>query len=98
MGGDDARLGCAASTVASLTLRRPSASQSSAAAARQVLLDVFSRLPLPAAAPGELCSGRLDLDVPAGRRKLVVSADALTAEGLRDRDSLKFTCAPAATP
>jgi len=27
-----------------------------------------------------------------------VSADALTAEGLRDRDSLKLTCAPAATP
>jgi len=96
VGGDDARLDCAASAVASLALRRPTASQSgAAAAARQVLLDVFGRVPLPTAAPGELCSGRLDLDVPAGRRRLVVSADAFTTEGVRDRDSLKLTCVPA---
>ncbi len=95
VGGDDPRLGCAASAVASLGLRRPSASQTAAAAARQVLLDVFGRLPLPTAAPGEQCSGRLDLDVLAGRKRLVVSADAFTTEGLRDRDSIKLSCVPA---
>ena len=89
------RLGCAASAVASLGLRRPSASQTAAAAARQVSLDAFGRLPLPTAAPGEACSGRVDLDVPAGRKRLVVSADAFTTEGLRDRDSIKLTCVPA---
>ncbi len=78
VGGDDPRLGCAASAVASLGLRRPSASQTAAAAARQASLDAFGRLPLPTAAPGEACSGRVDLDVPAGRKRLVVSADAFT--------------------
>ena len=94
VGGDDPRLGCAASAVASLGLRRPSASQTAAAAARQALLDAFGRLPLPTAAPGEACSGRVDLDVPAGRKRLVVSADAFTTEGVRDRDSIKLTCIP----
>jgi hypothetical protein len=47
------------------------------------------------AVPGEVCIGRVDVDVPAGRKRLVVSADASTADGLRDRDSLKLTCAPA---
>src|SRR5439155_27328055 len=62
VGGDDARLGCAASAVASLALRRPSASQSGApAAARQALLDAFGRLPLPTPAPGEVCSRRVAL-------------------------------------
>ena len=84
--------------MASLALRRPTASQSGAAAARQALLDAFGRLPLPTAAPGEVCSGRVDVDVPAGRKRLVVSADATTTDGLRDRDSLKLSCVPAATP
>jgi cysteine-rich repeat protein len=96
VGGDDTRLGCAASTVASVSLVRPSAKQTgSAAVARQALLGALGRLPLPTPGTGEVCSERIDLDVPAGKAKLVVSADATTADGVRDRDTLKLTCAPA---
>jgi cysteine-rich repeat protein len=96
VGGDDTRLGCAASTVASVSLVRPSVKQTgSAAVARQALLGAFGRLPLPTPGTGEVCSERIDLDVPAGKAKLVVSADATTADGVRDRDTLKLTCAPA---
>jgi len=98
VGGDDARLGCAASAVASLGLVRPSASQSGPAArARQALLGAFGRLPLPTAGTAEVCTERIDLDVPAGRSKLLVSAEAATVDGVRDRDTLKLTCAPAGT-
>src|SRR6266849_1857649 len=96
VGGDDTRLGCAASAVASVGLVRPNAKQTgSAAVARQALLGALGRLPLPTPGAGEVCSERIDLDVPAGKAKLVVSADATTADGVRDRDTLKLTCAPA---
>jgi cysteine-rich repeat protein len=96
VGGDDARLGCAASAIASVALVKPSAKQTSAAAARAALLAGLAGIPLPAG-PGELCSGRIDVSVPAGRSKLGVKSETRTAAGGRDRDALRFTCAPAGT-
>jgi len=98
LGGDDARLGCAANAVASVALQRPNAKATGpAAVARQALLDAFTRLPLPTPGSGELCGERVDIDVPAGKGKAVVSATATTADGLRDRDTLKLSCVPTAS-
>ena len=96
LGGDDARLSCAATGVAALSLIRPSANDiGPAAAAREALLAVFGRLTFPLDA-GETCSGRIDLDVPA-RGKVLIKPQATSAAGIRDRDSLKLYCAPAGT-
>ena len=97
VGGDDSRLACAASPVASVDLRKPTESQTGpAAAARLALVGALGRLPLPTGGSSEVCSERIDLDVPAGKKKLTVSADATTADGLRDHDTLKLSCLPAA--
>jgi cysteine-rich repeat protein len=96
LGADDARIGCAADTVVSLNLLKPTASQTSPvpAAARQALLDRFGQTSLPAG-PGEVCSPRIDLHLPAGRAKLAIKDEAMSQAGIRDRDNLKLICAPA---
>ena len=96
--GADTRIACAAGAVGSVSLVRPSATQTGPAGrAREALLAQLQGIPLPAG-PGEVCSGRIDVDLPAGRLRLGVKSEATTTSGARDRDALKLTCAPAGTP
>jgi cysteine-rich repeat protein len=96
LGGEDTRIGCVADSVATLNLLKPTASQTSppAVAARQTLLERFGQILLPAG-PGEVCSPRIDLHLPAGKAKLALKDEAVSQTGIRDRDSLKLICAPA---
>jgi hypothetical protein len=95
LGGDDASIGCVGEPVQRVDVLRPSPAQSGfPAPARAALLDAFDRLTLPAA-PGELCTRRMTLDVPTGRTRLALRVAALGASGLVDRDTLKLSCAPA---
>jgi hypothetical protein len=80
-----------------MSLAKPSATQRGwAALARPAILAQLNGIALPTA-PGEVCSGRIDVDVPAGHSRLGVKTQASTTDGVRDRDALKFTCAPAGT-
>ena len=65
-------------------------------AAHDVIAPALSHFAFPVG-PGEVCSERMDVGVPAGRAKLLVKIEADTAEGTRDRDALKLTCAPVGT-
>jgi hypothetical protein len=51
-------------------------------------LGAFS-LPLP---PGERCTSRIDIDVPAGRKDGKLSLRIRNPLGDRDSDNLKFKC------
>jgi len=92
LGGSDARLSCAADSVAGIELRKPSdKDQGDLAALRQAVLQrlgAFS-LPLP---PGERCTTHIDIDVPAGRKDGKLSLRVRNPLGDRDSDNLKFKC------
>ena len=95
VGGADDRIACSAEGVSALGLDRPSPTATgAAAAARTALLAAFDRVPLPLAA-GETCTRRVDVDLPAGRSRLVLRTSATSATGAVDRDGLKLGCAPA---
>jgi cysteine-rich repeat protein len=90
-GGADSRISCAADSVASIELRKPSPRDLGALAAlRQALqqrLGAFT-LPLPA---GEHCTQRVNIDATSGKttKLSLKTSDAL---GARDNDSLQFKC------
>jgi cysteine-rich repeat protein len=93
MGGADARINCLASTVTRVDLLRPTAKQTGFdAAARTTMLAALADLGLPAG-PDEVCSDRIDLVVPAGRKRLTVKTGALREDGKNDRDALRLQCA-----
>jgi len=91
-GGDDSRITCAADSVASIELKKPSTKdQGAAAALRQALLQrlgTFS-LPLPA---GERCTQRVNVDVTAGKSQGKLSLRVGNPLGDRDSDSIKVKC------
>jgi len=96
-GGDDSRIGCTGTSITGVSLLRPSPTQTGFAAADRSALDAaFAEMSFPVG-PGEVCSPRTDVDVPAGKTKLVVKMQALTAEGFHERNTLKLVCAPAGT-
>src|SRR5690606_6815903 len=91
LGADDARLACAATAVTGFELRSPRANAvGTQLAARNAVLDAVGALGLPAG-PGETCSGRIEVDVPAGK-SLKLATRAVLASGKKDNDSLKLTC------
>ncbi len=94
-GGADDRLACAADSVASIEVRKPSAKdQGPAGALRQAVLQrlaAFS-LPLPA---GERCTQRIDIDVPAGKKQASLALRTRDTLGDKDSDSIKLRCSPA---
>jgi cysteine-rich repeat protein len=97
LGGADPRLDCTADGVTSLAIVRPTPTQTGPAAAALVALQgAVDRIAFPVG-PGEVCSPRIDLDLPAGKTKLALKTEATSASGRRDRDGLKLTCAPAGT-
>jgi hypothetical protein len=94
-GGDDARIACAADSVASIEVKKPSEKdQGSLAVLRQALtqrLGAFT-LPLPA---GEQCAKRVDVEVTAGKKDGKLSLKVANPLGDRDSDSIKLKCAAA---
>lgn len=92
LGAADARIGCSADSVASVELRKPSERDSGAPAAlRQAVVQRLGgfALPLP---PGERCTTRVDVDVPAGRKDGKLSLRIRNPLGDRDTDNFKFKC------
>ena len=98
LGGDDARVGCAAGTVSGVDVLRPTAlERPQNVAARSALLAAFGRFQAPIG-PGERCTGRMDADVPAGRTKLLIRTIAYGPGAAKDRDVLQLRCVPPPTP
>jgi len=98
LGGEDARLGCAAGAVSAVDLLRPTAfERAQNVAARNTFLAAVGRLPSPAG-PGERCTGRMDADVPSGRTKLVIRTLAHGPGPATDRDVLQLACVPPPGP
>lgn len=94
MGGADSRIACGAEAITGATVLRPNAAATGADGnVRQALINALSLLQFPVG-PGEFCAGRADIDVPAGRRRLVLRAGATTAAGFTDRDTLRLGCTP----
>jgi cysteine-rich repeat protein len=89
--GDDARLGCAATHVASLEIRRPSTRDTGTlAAVRAALLAGLGAL-VPTG-PGEVCSGRMMLGVPVGKSWTKVQLRTRDDANAPDTDTLKLRC------
>jgi hypothetical protein len=95
LGGADARLACPAASVASVEVVQPRASDDGPV--RDALLSALGELPLPVG-PGEVCSRRVDVDVPAWKKGAVLKLRAHLASGKRDSDKLKLRCLPAPGP
>jgi cysteine-rich repeat protein len=97
-GGDDSRIACAADSVASIEVKKPSEKdQGAAAALRQALLQRLGTftLPLPA---GERCTQRVNVDVTAGKGQGKLSLKVANPLGDRDSDSIKVKCLKPAAP
>jgi cysteine-rich repeat protein len=93
LGGADVRLGCPAASVASVNVVQPRASDGGTV--HDALVAALSELHLPVG-PGEACTRRVDVDVPAGRKGVVLKVRANLASGKPDQDKLKVRCLPAA--
>src|SRR5262249_52800209 len=95
-GGADARIGCAADSVASIELKKPSArDQGPLAALHEALVQRLGALSLPLTA-GERCTQHVAVDVPAGKKDGKLSLKVRNPLGNRDSDSIKLKCAVAA--
>jgi cysteine-rich repeat protein len=90
-GGADARIACAADSVASIVVRKPSeGDQGALAALRQALLQRLGALTLPLPA-GEQCTQRVNVEATAGKTTKL-SLKVSDPLGGRDSDSLQFKC------
>jgi hypothetical protein len=88
----DERLACAADSVASVEIRRPSIrDQGPAAALRQALQQRIGALSLPLPA-GEQCTQRVDVDVTAGKQQANLLLRTRNPSGAKDSDSIKLRC------
>jgi cysteine-rich repeat protein len=91
--GGDPRLGCAPDRVETLEVRRPTSRDTGALAAlRATLLDALgAHRP---SGPGEVCSGRMILRVPADKRWAKLQLRTRNAAGRQDTDTLRLRCLP----
>jgi cysteine-rich repeat protein len=92
VGGADERLGCPAAAVTDIEVLRPRAGADDPL--RDVLVAAFAEL-APPLGPGEACTRRVDVDVPAGRKRTVLKVRARLASGRSDPDTVKLRCLPA---
>jgi hypothetical protein len=90
LGGADARLGCAAATVIGVDVLRPKLDGDPV---RDALVQAFAELS-PPVGPGEACTRRIDVEMPTGRKRVVVKVRARLVTGKSDPDSLKLRCLP----
>jgi cysteine-rich repeat protein len=94
LGGADPRYTCGATAVSSVELLAPSVRKTGVdGAARAALAAGLGALRLPAG-PGEVCTPRINVDVPAGRHRVVFRTRAHGADGTLDTDGLKLRCLP----
>jgi cysteine-rich repeat protein len=92
VGAGDDRLGCAATPVGSVEVVRPTTAQGgSSVAAREALVGALGAMAFPAG-PGEVCSPRFDVTVPAGRAKISFKTRVRAAGLPADGDALKLSC------
>jgi cysteine-rich repeat protein len=95
LGGADDRLGCAAARVTAATILSPK--EAAQSPLRDALDGALQELGLPVG-PGEACTRRIDVDVPAGKKRVLLKLGAQIEGGKLDRDSLKLRCLPAPAP
>src|SRR5579871_292350 len=94
LAGADARYTCPAVAVSSVDVLAPSVRKTGTdGAARAALVAGLGALGFPAG-PGEVCTPRMNVDVPAGSHKLVLRTRAHGADGTRDTDALRLRCLP----
>ncbi len=92
VGGADPRIACPAQTVASLELMKPSLRDvGPLATLRTAAQQRLSAIALPVTS-GEVCTQRIDVTMPAGRRPLTLSIKGRDPLGKSDRDTLKLRC------
>jgi cysteine-rich repeat protein len=93
LGGADDRLQCLADSVTGAGVSKPADTDAAQSPLRQAIVAQLGAVPLPRP-PGERCTGRIDVEVPAGRRGATVG---LRVRGLggNDSDVLKLRCEPA---
>ena len=89
--GADPRIGCAADHVASLAILRPSERDGGVLAEVRAELNDKLGAYLPTG-PGEVCSGRMMLRVPAGKKSVKVRLLTRNASGRPDTDAFKLRC------
>lgn len=91
--GADARIGCAADHVADLEVRRPTTRDTGTLAAlRATLLQGLGAY--QPTGPGEVCSGRMILRVPADKRWAKLQLRTHNAARRSDTDTLRLRCLP----
>jgi cysteine-rich repeat protein len=90
LGGADARLACPTAGVTSVEILRPRELDDPL---RDALVHAFAEV-APPTGPGESCTRRVDLDMPAGRKRTAIKARARLASGKSDPDTLKLRCLP----
>jgi cysteine-rich repeat protein len=90
LGGADARLGCAAAAVTGVDVLRPKLDGDPV---RDALVQAFAELS-PPVGPGEVCTRRIDVEMPTGRKRAVVKVRTRLAAGKSDPDTLKLRCLP----
>jgi cysteine-rich repeat protein len=95
VGAGDTRFACSATQVSRVDVKAPSATakRPEDIAARTALLNGFQSFTFPAG-PGEECTGGFGVDVPAGKRRLVLRAETRLASGKKDTDALQLKCLP----
>lgn len=97
VGGADNRLACSAAQVTRIDLKAPTANASRPedVAARAALAQGLASFTFPAG-PGEVCGAGFAVDVPAGKRRITLRAQAVLASGKKDLDTLQLKCVPTA--
>jgi len=90
LGGADDRLQCPAGGVTGVEVIRPRERDTNQAPLRQGVLAQLGALSLPLPA-GERCTGRVDVEVPVGRRGVAVGLVARGEAG-SDKDTIKLRC------
>jgi cysteine-rich repeat protein len=90
LGGADARLGCPSASVTSIEVLRP---RLDGDPLRDALVQAFAEL-APPIGPGEVCTRRVDFEMPASRQRAVMKTRARLATGKSDPDTLKLRCLP----
>ena len=93
LGGADPRIDCLAASVTDVELLNPKPSQAGpGAAVRQAFLAALGALRFPVG-PGEMCTNRVDVDVPVRGSRFLLRTRTHTDTGEMDKDTLKVKCA-----
>jgi hypothetical protein len=94
LGGADPRYSCNADTITAVDVLKPNAkAKPPLDALRTALVTAFGAVGLPVG-PGEVCTQRIDVDVPA-KKTVTIRTSATGSSGMVDKDALKLRCNPA---